>query len=73
MPTKCTPEVVDAVEENVENEPNTFLRHLFQQVNLSVETCRTVLKRSYIYILTAWRPQLSAGDQGKDFSESKML
>jgi hypothetical protein len=53
MPTKCTPEVVDAVEENVENEPNTSLRHLFQQVNLSVETCRTVLKRSYIYILTA--------------------
>ncbi|RZB40389.1 HTH 29 domain containing protein, partial [Asbolus verrucosus] len=42
---KRTPEIVDEVEVIMENQPKTSLRHLSQQVNLSVETCRTILKK----------------------------
>jgi phosphoglycerate dehydrogenase-like enzyme len=41
---KCTREVVDAVKKIMQNEPKTF-RYLSQQVNFSVETCRTLLKK----------------------------
>jgi methylphosphotriester-DNA--protein-cysteine methyltransferase len=44
-PTDRTPEVIDAVEEIVENELKTSLHHLSLQVNLSVETCRTIFKK----------------------------
>jgi hypothetical protein len=48
----------------VENEPKTSLRHLSQQVNLSVKTCRTTLKKDlhlYPYRMTSV-PELLAGD-----------
>jgi hypothetical protein len=45
MPTKRTPEVIDAVEEIIENEPKTSVRDLSQKLNFSVETCRTILTK----------------------------
>jgi hypothetical protein len=45
---KRVPEVVNAVEEKVKYQPNTSLRHLSRQVNLSAETCRTILKKDLL-------------------------
>jgi hypothetical protein len=68
-----TQEVVDAVEEIMENESKTSTRHLSQQVNLPVETCRAILKKDlhlYPYRMTSV-PELSAEDaaQRLEFSE----
>jgi hypothetical protein len=35
----------------MENEPKTSSRHLSKQMNLSVKTCSTILKKIYIYVL----------------------
>jgi hypothetical protein len=62
-------EAVDAVEEIMENEPKTSFRHLSQQVNFSVGTCRTILKKDlYLcpYRMTSV-PELSV-IRGKGFS-----
>jgi hypothetical protein len=64
-PIKRTPEVVDAVEEIMEN--------LSQQVNLSTETCRTILKKDlhlYPHRITSV-PELLAGDLAQILPSSK--
>jgi hypothetical protein len=35
----------------MENGPKTSSRHLSKQMNLSVKTCSTILKKIYIYVL----------------------
>lgn len=58
MPIKRTQEVVNAVWEIMENEPKTSLRHLSQQVKLSVETFRIILEKDlhlYLYRTTLFR------------------
>jgi hypothetical protein len=60
-------EAVDAVEEIMENEPKASFRHLSQQVNFSVGTCRTILKKDlYLcpYRMTSV-PELLVGDPGQ--------
>jgi hypothetical protein len=66
---KRFPEVFDAVLEIMENKSKFFLRHLPQQVNLSVETCRVILKSDlhlYPSRMTSV-PELLAADPAQTF------
>jgi methylphosphotriester-DNA--protein-cysteine methyltransferase len=70
---KRTPEVCDAIEAITKNESKFFLRHLPQQVNLSVETCRVILKRDlhlYPSRMTSV-PELLAADPAQTFQFCK--
>ena len=44
-PTLCNNEVIEDVEERMENNPSTSLRHLSQEVELSVGTCHKIMKK----------------------------
>ncbi|RZC38085.1 hypothetical protein BDFB_014615, partial [Asbolus verrucosus] len=44
-PKKRTPEVIENVRQIMEAAPSSSLRHLSQQVDLSVGTCDTIMKK----------------------------
>ena len=44
LPTLCTNEVIEDVQECMENNPSTSLRHLSQEVGLPGGTCYKIVK-----------------------------
>mgnify|MGYP005985556467 len=46
-PTLCTNEDMEDVEEPMENNPSTSLRHLLQEVGLSVGICHKIVKKKF--------------------------
>ncbi|KAJ3659699.1 hypothetical protein Zmor_011373 [Zophobas morio] len=62
-PTLCTNEVIEDVEERMENNPSTSLRHLSQEVELSGATCHEIVKKKlqlFPYNLHAYHELLPA-------------